>query len=155
MLIWKIMVVVLLFTMLPARDGQKLLNFWYHMVQTLIWRTRLVTSHNCDVFYISNFDFNPFLFFFFGKKKGKRLTTWTAFTWGLFLNRQLNDISCEIHIQVGCTPLHRAASTGKSELCELLIEEGAEVDAVDKAGQTPLMNAVICYNKEVNCLKFN
>lgn len=52
-------------------------------------------------------------------------------------------------IQVGCTPLHRAASTGNSELCELLIEEGADVDAVDKAGQTPLMNAVICHNKEV------
>lgn len=45
--------------------------------------------------------------------------------------------------------MHRAASTGNSELCELLIEEGAEVDAVDKAGQTPLMNAVICQNKEV------
>ena len=52
-------------------------------------------------------------------------------------------------MQVGCTPLHRAASTGNSALCELLIEEGAEVDATDKAGQTPLMNAVICYNKEV------
>lgn len=50
---------------------------------------------------------------------------------------------------MGCTPLHRAASTGNSELCELLIEEGAEVDAVDKGGQTPLMNAVVCYNKEV------
>lgn len=36
-------------------------------------------------------------------------------------------------------------------MCELLIEEGAEVDAVDKAGETPLMNAVICENKEVNC----
>ena len=35
-------------------------------------------------------------------------------------------------------------------MCELLIEEGAEVDAVDKAGQTPLMNAVICYDKEVS-----
>lgn len=45
--------------------------------------------------------------------------------------------------------MHRAASTGNSELCEFLIEEGAEVDAVDKAGQTPLMNAVICENKEV------
>lgn len=45
--------------------------------------------------------------------------------------------------------MHRAASTGNSELCELLIEEGAEVDATDKAGQTPLMNAVICENKEV------
>lgn len=51
--------------------------------------------------------------------------------------------------QVGCTPLHRAASTGNSELCELLIEEGAEVDAVDRAGQTPLMSAVIDHNKEV------
>ena len=47
--------------------------------------------------------------------------------------------------------MHRAASTGKSDLCELLIEEGAEVDTIDRTGQTPLMNAVICYNKEV-CL---
>lgn len=52
-------------------------------------------------------------------------------------------------MQVGCTPLHRAASTGKSALCELLIEEGAEVDATDRTGQTPLMSAVICQNKEV------
>lgn len=56
------------------------------------------------------------------------------------------------HIQVGCTPLHRAASTGKSELCELLIEEGADIDAVDRAGQTPIMSAVICYNKEIALL---
>ncbi|KAL9265159.1 Ankyrin repeat domain-containing protein [Drosera capensis] len=47
---------------------------------------------------------------------------------------------------------HRAASTRHSELCELLIEEGAEADAVDKAGQTPLMNAVICQHKEVAML---
>jgi 26S proteasome non-ATPase regulatory subunit 10 len=62
-------------------------------------------------------------------------------------------MSCKLSYddQVGCTPLHRAASTGNSELCEFLIEEGADVDAVDRAGQTPLMNAVICYNKEV-CL---
>jgi 26S proteasome non-ATPase regulatory subunit 10 len=51
--------------------------------------------------------------------------------------------------QFGCTPLHRAASTGNAELCEFLIEEGAEVDAVDKTGQTPLMHAVICENKGV------
>lgn len=53
-------------------------------------------------------------------------------------------------MQVGCTPLHRAASTGNAELCEFLIEEGAEVDEVDKAGQTALMTAVVCDNKEVN-----
>lgn len=56
----------------------------------------------------------------------------------------------KVHLlQVGCTPLHRAASTGKSELCELLIEEGADVDVVDKAGQTPLVHAVICQNQQV------
>ncbi|XP_075104125.1 uncharacterized protein LOC107778106 isoform X2 [Nicotiana tabacum] len=54
--------------------------------------------------------------------------------------------------EVGCTPLHRAASTGNSELCELLIEEGAEIDEVDKAGETPLMTAVVCGNKEVAML---
>ena len=45
-------------------------------------------------------------------------------------------------MQVGCTPLHRAASTGKSELCELLIEEGADIDSEDRAGQTPILAAV-------------
>lgn len=56
-------------------------------------------------------------------------------------------------MQVGCSPLHRAASMGKPEMFELLIEEGAEVDSVDKAGQTPLMTAVICQNKEVSTAK--
>lgn len=46
--------------------------------------------------------------------------------------------------------MHRAASTGNSQLCELLVEEGAEVDEVDKAGETPLMTAVVCGNKEVH-----
>ncbi|KAL0296863.1 UNVERIFIED_CONTAM: hypothetical protein Sradi_6738400 [Sesamum radiatum] len=54
--------------------------------------------------------------------------------------------------EVGCTPLHRAASTGNAELCEFLIEEGAEVDDVDRAGQTALMTAVVCDNKEVALL---
>lgn len=56
--------------------------------------------------------------------------------------------------QVGCTPLHRAASTGNREMCELLIEEGADVDAVDRGDQTPLMHAVICHNKEVRDFYF-
>lgn len=56
-----------------------------------------------------------------------------------------------VHSQVGCTPLHRAASTGKSEVCEFLIEEGAEIDATDKMGQTPLMHSVICDDRQVNC----
>ncbi|VAI22134.1 unnamed protein product [Triticum turgidum subsp. durum] len=52
----------------------------------------------------------------------------------------------------GCTPLHRAASTGNAELCEYLLEEGADIDAVDKLGQSPLMHAVICEDRGVALL---
>ncbi|BAF13246.1 Os03g0758400, partial [Oryza sativa Japonica Group] len=41
---------------------------------------------------------------------------------------------------------------GNAELCEFLIEEGADVDAVDKTGQTPLMHAVISEDKAVALL---
>ncbi|GJS73006.1 26S proteasome non-ATPase regulatory subunit 10 [Tanacetum coccineum] len=40
------------------------------------------------------------------------------------------------------------ASSREISCRELLIEEGANIDVVDRAGQTPLMSAVICYNKE-------
>lgn len=46
-----------------------------------------------------------------------------------------------------------AAGTGNSQFCELLIEEGAEVDEVDRAGETPVMTAVICDNREVKFLE--
>jgi len=58
-------------------------------------------------------------------------------------------------MQFGCTPLHRAASAGHPEICELLIEEGADVDATDKTGQTPLMNAVISNDKQVQTILLN
>ena len=126
--------VVRLFTMLPARDGWRLPKHWSHTGQRLIWRTRLVPSNN-STFYIS------VLVIFRNSANNK---VW--YPRMLSLSFFILTPNCT---QVGCTPLHRAASTGKSELCELLIEEGADVDAVDKAGQTPLMNAVICENKEV------
>lgn len=66
---------------------------------------------------------------------------------GTFITSKLIEFSW---IQFGCTALHRGASTGNSELCEFLIEEGAEVDSTDRSGQTPLMTAVICENKEVS-----
>ena len=56
---------------------------------------------------------------------------------------------CYVPPQFGCTPLHRAASAGQAEVCELLIEEGANVDAVDNTGQTSLMYATICNDKQV------
>ena len=60
-----------------------------------------------------------------------------------------NSIDQSNFMQFGCTPLHRAASTGNIVLCEFLIEEGAEIDESDRAGQTPLMTAVVCDDKDV------
>nr|PNR52933.1 hypothetical protein PHYPA_009308 [Physcomitrium patens] len=50
---------------------------------------------------------------------------------------------------VGCTPLHRAASAGHVEMCEALLEAGADIEATDRMLQTPLMHSVICDNRRV------
>jgi len=43
---------------------------------------------------------------------------------------------------IGVTPLHRAASKVHKEMAELLIAKGADVNAKDKNGRTPLDWAV-------------
>ena len=42
----------------------------------------------------------------------------------------------------GWTPLHHAAINGRKEIAELLIANGADVNAGDKRGRTPLDWAV-------------
>jgi ankyrin repeat protein len=42
----------------------------------------------------------------------------------------------------GATPLHDAAWTGNKEIAELLIAKGADVNAKDKSGDTPLLYAM-------------
>jgi 26S proteasome non-ATPase regulatory subunit 10 len=45
----------------------------------------------------------------------------------------------------GATPLHRAASAGKTEAVRVLVEEcSAKIDCKDKTGATPLYVAVSC-----------
>jgi len=44
----------------------------------------------------------------------------------------------------GMTPLHFAADRGHNEVAQLLIANGADVDALDSGLQTPLMYAVEC-----------
>ncbi|GJP37363.1 hypothetical protein CLOM_g21776 [Closterium sp. NIES-68] len=51
--------------------------------------------------------------------------------------------------KVGCTPLHRAAGANQSEACEVLLEEGAAIDATDAAGRTPAMAAAECAHDQV------
>ena len=49
----------------------------------------------------------------------------------------------------GHTPLHRAANGGHKEIAELLIAEGAYVNAKDENGWTPLHDAANGGHKEV------
>lgn len=44
----------------------------------------------------------------------------------------------------GLLPLHQAAVTGQSAMCELLLERGAQVDVVDDDKNTPLHYAAAC-----------
>ena len=44
----------------------------------------------------------------------------------------------------GSTPLHEAARSGRKEIAELLIDKGAEVNAKEDGGMTPLHPAAAC-----------
>ena len=44
----------------------------------------------------------------------------------------------------GMSPLHYAADRGLIEVCQLLIDNGAEIDALDLEGQSPLDFAIVC-----------
>ena len=48
------------------------------------------------------------------------------------------------------TPLHRAARNGFENICSLLIENGADVNAINRFGQTALHNAAY-YGHEYIC----
>ena len=47
------------------------------------------------------------------------------------------------------TALHYAVDKGLTSIVDTLLENGADVNAQDETGQTPLMYAVICSHKEV------
>jgi ankyrin repeat protein/L-ascorbate metabolism protein UlaG (beta-lactamase superfamily) len=49
----------------------------------------------------------------------------------------------------GRTPLHAAVMGGHKELMQYLIQEGADIDALDKEGRTPLLNAIILKKPEL------
>jgi ankyrin repeat protein len=45
------------------------------------------------------------------------------------------------------TALHFAADRGHSEIADVLLQHGVNVNAIDSTGQTALMYAVSCENK--------
>ena len=64
------------------------------------------------------------------------------------VNTKDNRGSTSLHDR-GRTPLHRAASGGHKEVVELLIAEGADVNAKTDAGFTPLCDAAQFGHKEI------
>lgn len=56
-----------------------------------------------------------------------------------------NGANGEIPDRSGFTPLHRAVQNGNLELVQLLLNAGAPVDALNKAGQPPLLIAFAPY----------
>jgi truncated hemoglobin YjbI len=51
-----------------------------------------------------------------------------------------------------CTALHLAARRGNVEVAQALLDVGADIEARDKLGDTPLRRAVNCNKLEVACL---
>ena len=49
----------------------------------------------------------------------------------------------------GISPLHLAVFTGNRQLCELLVSQGASVNAGDNNGSTPLHIAALRGNKDI------
>jgi ankyrin repeat protein len=47
-----------------------------------------------------------------------------------------------------CTPLHMAARRGNADVIQALLDEGAEIEFRDSAGETPLRRAVNCNKVE-------
>jgi len=56
------------------------------------------------------------------------------------------DVNTKVH---GCTPLHCAARHGHKEVAELLIAEGADINAKDMRGRTPIDLAINKGRKEI------
>jgi ankyrin repeat protein len=48
-----------------------------------------------------------------------------------------------------CTALHMAARRGNVEIAEALLESGADIEAPDSLGETPLRRAVNCDKTDV------
>jgi cytohesin len=66
------------------------------------------------------------------------------------LVRQLVGADVDVNGQVfGATPLHLSAEYGRSEIAQLLLDRGAEVDSIDNLGRTPLLWAATNRHAEV------
>ena len=56
-----------------------------------------------------------------------------------------------LHCILGWTPLHEACNHGHSDVVSVLIDKGANVNALGMDGDTPLHDAVINNHTQVMC----
>ena len=69
--------------------------------------------------------------------------------------RTLVQAGANVNAQVGvkrCTALHVAARRGNHEIAEALLDCGADIEARDSLGETPLRRSVNCGKVEVASL---
>lgn len=62
------------------------------------------------------------------------------------------DFDVNIQTKTGLTPLHLACAAGKPYLADFLIESGADIEAQDKEGMTPIFSALSGSNKALDIL---
>lgn len=79
------------------------------------------------------------------QQRNKQL--YEAVTWGNYGNARLAlvfgaNVNHQERTGTQLTPLHAAAITGNQKISILLMKKGANLNAVDTAGNTPLMRAV-------------
>ena len=74
---------------------------------------------------------------------------------GANVNFRYRDTGCGNEYHNGTTPLHNAVKCGNEEIVKLLISYGADVNAVNSQGETPLMQASSGSSKLVEILLDN
>lgn len=57
------------------------------------------------------------------------------------INKKISDLHQSD--ETGCRPLHWAASYGFTDICEILLKQGADINVINNAGLTPLHYAII------------
>lgn len=62
------------------------------------------------------------------------------------LKAQFQFFPCDVQ---GMTALHYAADRGFSDIVKLLVERGADTQALDSEGQTPLSLAELCEHDDI------
>eukprot|EP00516_Mucochytrium_quahogii_P008187 CAMPEP_0203753374 /NCGR_PEP_ID=MMETSP0098-20131031/7160_1 /ASSEMBLY_ACC=CAM_ASM_000208 /TAXON_ID=96639 /ORGANISM=" , Strain NY0313808BC1" /LENGTH=1004 /DNA_ID=CAMNT_0050643947 /DNA_START=290 /DNA_END=3301 /DNA_ORIENTATION=+ len=129
---------------LEPTTGQSLLVYASRMGLTEI--VKVLLNHGADPMAVSGYKLR-------GKNLSKNALYAACETGNLDLLKvilsQKNKININEPTPRGCTCLHLASTMGSPENVKLLLKHGADADAIDEFGQTPLAWASIDGNEEI------